>query len=187
MTSKPLIVMALPQEAQAAFDGLPVTFCGVGKVNATHHLTKSLLTERPTHVVNLGTAGSSVHPASSIVNCTAFVQRDMDASALGFARYTTPFDTASQPVLRYGTRHSMFAEAICGSGDNFHTDGHCPDYDVVDMEAYALSHICQREEVRFSCLKYITDGADGSAANDWQTMLTQAAKALRIAYDSIAT
>ena len=36
------------------------------------------------------------------------------------------------------------------------------------MEAYALAHVCQRLAVPFLCLKFITDGANGDAADDWQ-------------------
>ena len=36
------------------------------------------------------------------------------------------------------------------------------------MEAYALSKVCYRYDVPFISFKYITDGADGDANNDWE-------------------
>jgi len=66
---------------------------------------------------------------------------------------------------------------LCGSGDSFQTGVaklHC---DVIDMEAYALAKVCYLEDARFGCAKYITDGADGSAAADWERNLPQAAAA----------
>ena len=42
------------------------------------------------------------------------------------------------------------------------------DYDVVDMEAFALARVCRMFGSTFACAKYITDGADESAATDWQ-------------------
>lgn len=47
------------------------------------------------------------------------------------------------------------------------------------MEAYALALICQREGVDFLCLKYISDGADGAAEEDFAAGLKRSAKALK--------
>jgi adenosylhomocysteine nucleosidase len=58
--------------------------------------------------------------------------------------------------------------AICGSGDSFATTEVQADCAVLDMEAYALAKVCWRENAKFACVKYITDGADTSAADDWQ-------------------
>ena len=64
-----LIVMALELEGQGVFErrGIPVLYCGVGKVNATYALTRRLADYRHAghalpHVVNFGTAGSRRHP-----------------------------------------------------------------------------------------------------------------------------
>jgi adenosylhomocysteine nucleosidase len=45
------------------------------------------------------------------------------------------------------------------------------------MEAYALAKVCHLERARFACAKYITDGADTSAATAWQRNLPRAAAA----------
>ena len=50
---------------------------------------------------------------------------------------------------------------------------HC---EVIDMEAYALAKVCHLEGAAFGCAKYVTDGADGSAAEDWQRNLPRAAE-----------
>lgn len=47
------------------------------------------------------------------------------------------------------------------------------------MEAYALAHVAKQENIPFLCLKYISDGADGGAADDWNLQVHHAAKALR--------
>ena len=36
------------------------------------------------------------------------------------------------------------------------------------MEAYALSKVCYHYDVPFISFKYITDGADEDAPDDWQ-------------------
>ena len=50
--------------------------------------------------------------------------------------------------------------------------------DTIDMEAYALAKVCQQQQQRFVCLKFITDGADGQAANDWASAVILAADQL---------
>ena len=91
--SKPLIVMALPQESRGQLEraGAEVLYTGVGKVNAAASLARRLAELRctgnsPGLVVNLGTAGSRSVAAHSLVACNRFAQRDMDVSGLGFAR-----------------------------------------------------------------------------------------------------
>jgi adenosylhomocysteine nucleosidase len=36
------------------------------------------------------------------------------------------------------------------------------------MEAYALAKVCWYEKALFACAKYVSDGADHAAADDWQ-------------------
>ena len=47
------------------------------------------------------------------------------------------------------------------------------------MEAYALAKVCKEENLPFLCLKYISDGADGNAVDDWLTEVKKAAIALK--------
>jgi adenosylhomocysteine nucleosidase len=48
-------------------------------------------------------------------------------------------------------------------------------YNVVDMEAYSLAMIAKKENIPFLCLKYISDGADEDAADDWTIQVHNAA------------
>jgi adenosylhomocysteine nucleosidase len=50
-----------------------------------------------------------------------------------------------------------------------------PEYNVIDMEVFALAKVAEQEKIDFLCLKYISDGADGNAADDW----TQKSKKLQ--------
>lgn len=177
--------MALESEAQGKFDNLPVIFTGVGKVNASYHLLKAIHHHQPSHIINLGSAGSNYFSAGTVVHCRRFVQRDMNATALGFELYSTPFDEAPATELQYGNHIAPLPEAVCGTGDSFYTEGKNSSFNIVDMEAYALAKTCLLEKVPFTCIKFITDGADGTAAKDWNDALTLAAEKLRFTYDSI--
>lgn len=186
--SVPLILFALEQESRGLFADRDVLYTGVGKVQAAHALTRRLHTggaaARPRCVVNLGTAGSAIHKAGSLVHCTRFIQRDMDVSPLGFPKWETPF-SGRPAMLEYGDAVADVPHAVCGTGDSFEIAHDGAHYDVVDMEAYALAHVCRAEDVPFYCLKYVSDGADGKAADDWGQALDLAAQALRRAFDSL--
>ena len=127
-------------------------------------------------VVNFGSAGSRHFASGQLIGCRRFVQRDMDVSALGFALGHTPFEELPAE-LQFAPAFPHLPEGLCGSGDSFETGAarlHC---EVIDMEAYALAKICYVEGAAFACAKYITDGADHSAARDWESNLKHAAHA----------
>jgi len=179
-----LLVFALGEEAQGLFDGFHIIFTGVGKVNAAYHLMLGLMEWKekrgnyPGLVLNLGSAGSSLFGRETVVNCTQFIQRDMDVSAFGEMRFTTPNEDVS-PVFSAGLRCEAFPQGVCGSGDSFVTDGKTLGWNVVDMEAYALAKVCVGQKIPFCCLKYISDGADSQAVEAWDKALIATAHALR--------
>ncbi|MCW2121036.1 nucleosidase [Flavobacterium sp. 7A] len=171
-----LFVFALEMEAGKVFKNVNTLFTGIGKVNASYELTKAIHQQKPALIINLGSAGSNHFTKGDVVCCTQFVQRDMDVRGLGYALYETPF--AGIPVvLPYGIQKEDLPEGICGTGDNFEMGHAVTNYNVVDMEAYALAMIAQKEGIPFLCLKYISDGADDNAADDWSVLVHKAAVA----------
>ncbi|MEC5145203.1 hypothetical protein [Chitinophaga sp. 212800010-3] len=176
--ANPLFVFALSAEAAEEFGEYAPLITGIGKVNAAYHLTKKIHTNRPGIIINLGSAGSNAFKRGEVICCSRFIQRDMDVRGLGFQLYETPL-SGQEPVLRYGLAPEGVEHGVCGTGDSFEMDHSAKDYNVVDMEAYALALVAQTEQIPFLCLKYISDGADGAAADDWQTSVHQAAVALK--------
>jgi adenosylhomocysteine nucleosidase len=178
-----LLVFALKSEAQELFDDFHTIYTGVGKVNAAYQLVLGLSAWKekngayPELVLNVGSAGSGLFPCGSIVNCTQFIQRDMDVTVFGHALFTTPNECLS-PVFSAGLRCEDFPQGVCGSGDNFVTDGKMHGWNVVDMEAYALAKVCSGMNVPFCCLKYISDGADTQAVKSWGNSLEATAQVL---------
>jgi adenosylhomocysteine nucleosidase len=57
--------------------------------------------------------------------------------------------------------------------------------DVVDMEAYAIAKACRLEHASFACAKYVTDGADHSAADHWRSNVHKAAEEFLALYRSV--
>lgn len=183
-----LVVMALPAESAGRFErqGIPVLYTGVGKVNAAAALARRLAQYRCADlalplVVNFGTAGSRRHPAHALVGCHRFIDRDMDVSALGFAPGTTPFDPLPA-VLEFAPHFLRLPAAVCGSGDSFAAEAKAVQFDVMDMEAYALAKVCHIEGAGFACVKFVSDGADEAAARDWQENVAGAADAFVALY-----
>jgi adenosylhomocysteine nucleosidase len=185
--------MALESESAGVFAAaqVPVLYCGIGKINAAIALTQRLAVYAREHarmplVVNFGSAGSRVHATGSLVSCHEFVQRDMDVRGLGYALGVTPFD-ADPAMLSFEPLFTHLPAAVCGSGDSFATadiDMHCA---VVDMEAYALAKVCWRAKAPFACVKYVTDGADHTAADDWKLNVHKAADEFLRLYLSVRT
>jgi adenosylhomocysteine nucleosidase len=186
-----LIVMALPLESQGVFErnGIEVLYTGVGKVNAAYALTRRLGDYRCRglnlpHVVNFGTAGSQRLETGSLIECTAFIQRDMDVSGLGVPLGTTPFEDVPAR-LDAAALFDGLAKGVCASGDSFVMTACTHECDVLDMEAYALAKVCHFEGCRFNAAKYVTDGADHSASDHWQQNLRHAADLFVELYERI--
>ncbi len=185
-----LIVCALEQEVNGELDDyLPdprqIIYTGVGKVNATGQLTERLhrshlnyLPKMPKLVINYGTAGSRELPIGELVDCTKFIQRDMNVTGLGFMKGQTPFEKEVPIILDYD--HVKFnpigKKLRCGTGDNFVQDSMGSYSDVYDMEAYALAKVCFVYKVDFISFKYITDNANEHSPKDWEENLADGIK-----------
>lgn len=183
--------MALPAESDGVFEaaGIPLVYCGIGKVNAAYTLTQRLaryvqVGQPMPRVVNFGSAGSHTLATGTMVACHRFVQRDMDVSALGFALGTTPYEAVPER-LEFEKTFPTLPDAVCGSGDCFATGPIGVGCDVLDMEAYALAKVCWLERVSFSCAKFVSDGADHGAATDWKANVDKAAHAFLRLYQSL--
>jgi len=180
-----LIVCALKVETQGQLDNYfdderQILYTGVGKVNATLKLTQRLHSSHlhympimPKLVINYGTAGSRKIKKKTLVDCTKFIQRDMDVTGLGFMKGETPFEQDPPFIIQQQNIefNPIGRNATCGTGDNFAEDKSQYYGEVVDMEAYALAKVCYLYDVPFISFKYITDGADEQAHEDWEANL----------------
>jgi adenosylhomocysteine nucleosidase len=156
MSGKILVLTAIDDELDKARApaGVEVIYSGVGKVNAASGATLALLVLRPSLVINYGTAGRINDALSGLVEVAHVVQRDMMAMPL-VPRGRTPYSSNLDRLS------SGFDGVTCGTGDSFVT----PDdpwltknnIDVVDMELFAIAHVCQRHSIPWRAFKFITD------------------------------
>lgn len=181
---KLLILSALPSELDGATapSSAQVIFTGLGKVKAAVTATEALLENRPDLVVNYGSAGGVRKGVTGLVEIARVLQRDMTTEPIA-PRGVTPF-CADPPVLLSG-----FGAATCGTGDSFVTtyDPWLADngVDVVDMELFAIAHVCARFGVPWRSFKFVTDGADDQAADHWNENVSKGEAAFWDALSSI--
>ena len=187
---KTLIVCALKRETQGQLDDdYDVIYTGVGKINATFHLHSKLgeiynsYQVLPRLVINYGTAGGRRILIGQLVDCTKFIQRDMDATGLGFTRGQTPFEKNIPTILESikVKFNPIGKHYVCGSGDNFAEDikNEIDHIDVFDMEAYALAKVCRHYRVPFISFKYITDNVNKHSSKDWEENYSDGIKKLK--------
>jgi adenosylhomocysteine nucleosidase len=166
-----LIVVALEDELPTQLvAGWNVLYTGVGKVNAAITATEAVLETHPIHLINYGTAGALNPSITGLNRVNQIVQRDMDVRPLGFELGHTPFDTTDHIDLG-GPGVSL------GTGDHFVTTPPELVTDIVDMEAYALAKVSRLFSIHFQCWKYISDNANGDAADHWAENVTKGARA----------
>ena len=177
--NNPLVVCALEDEFNIKGSNYDLLYTGVGKVNAAISLTEYLLTKvKPGYIINYGTAGSKKVKIGSLVDCTKFIQRDMDVSELGFERYQTPFESEISKIIGSSNfiKNPLNHLLTCATGDSFVAFDGSHIGDVVDMESYALAKVCLKFDIPFISFKYISDSADESANIDWKKNLKKGQK-----------
>ncbi len=157
-----VLFVADKDEISQADVPFPLVYTGMGKMRMFSGLLKwyesGERSGNPT-VLNIGSAGSARFPIGEIFNCTCFVN---GGSELIYDKIELP-----------GQGCSIF------SGDYFmSTQTFSPEqvkalsqqYDLFDMEAYAVAHFCQMHNIPFYCLKAVSDNLDGSL-KDWRSIL----------------
>ena len=168
----PIIIVALEDELpQHLLPEWEIVYCGIGKINAAMAVSKLLATQRPSRLINFGTAGGITQTPGTLVRVGHVIQRDMDLTGLGNARGTTAFDTVPAMLSLDDS------PIICGTGDNFLQGPPEMACDIVDMELFAIAKICAVNDIPLTAYKYISDAANDAAAGDWREALGRVATA----------
>ncbi|MFD3335702.1 nucleosidase [Streptomyces sp. NPDC058700] len=172
---RPLLVLAVKEEAQFLDTELPVLLTGMGKVNAATALATVLgRGPRPSGIVNLGTAGALRPGWSGTHVVGTVVQHDLDGELLA----TLTGETYGAPLsLPDG------GEVVLATGDAFISDDaararlaeRAP---LVDMEGYALAAAAELAGVPLRIVKHVSDEAGDGAARTWRESVAECARAL---------
>ncbi|MER7519205.1 nucleosidase [Streptomyces sp. NPDC126499] len=172
---RPLLVLAVKEEAQHLDTDLPVLLTGMGKVNAATALATALARgPRPSEVVNLGTAGA-LRPGWTGTHVVGTVlQHDLDGELLA----TLTGETYGAPLtLPDG------GDVVLATGDAFIADEAARERlalraPLVDMEGYALATAAALAGVPLRMVKHVSDEAGEGAARSWRESVAECARAL---------
>ena len=166
---------------------------GVGPVEAAMRVAWALAEsagrgQAPDMVVSLGSAGSARLEQGAVYQAHSVSYRDMDATALGFARGQTPF-LDLPPVLPLPVQVPGIASASLSTGANI-VSGRAYEgieADMVDMETFAVLRACQQAGLPLIALRGISDGASElSKLADWTEYLHIVDERLAGAVDRVA-
>lgn len=173
---RPLLVVAVAEEAAYLGERLPVLLTGMGKVNAGVALATLLARgPLPAAVVNLGTAGALRPGLEGTHEIAEVIQHDLDSEMLR----TLTGETIGAPLaLDHGRDRPVLA-----TGDLFVAEEEArrrlaERADLVDMEGYALASAALAAGVPVRLVKHVSDEAGEGAARTWRESVDDCAKVL---------
>ncbi|MFJ8625176.1 nucleosidase [Kitasatospora sp. NPDC093550] len=172
---RPLLVLAVSEEAAHLDDRLPVLLTGMGKVNAAAALAAVLAQgEKPSEVINLGTAGALRPGWEGTHHVVQVIQHDLDSATL---QELTGHQYGPPLVIGKGDG------PVLATGDLFVSDPAARDRlaehaDLVDMEGYALAAVAHRAGVPVRLVKHVSDEAGEGAAQTWRESVDDCARHL---------
>ncbi|GAB6903439.1 nucleosidase [Kineosporia succinea] len=170
---RPLLVLAVKEEAQFLPEGLPVLITGIGKINTTLALSTVLASTRPSALINLGTAGALRPGLAGLHEIGTVLQHDLDTDLLRRLTGET-----------YGAPIAVRPDGLTlASGDTFVAGGPVRDAlarraQLVDMEGYAVAAVGEHFGVPVRLVKQVSDDADESAAKSWPVAVAECARVL---------
>lgn len=177
MTDLPIlfVMAAQPEYGPALRARIQPLMTGIGPIEAAVQLTAALarMDRLPRLIVSLGSAGSARLAQTEVYQVGAVAWRDMDASALGFARGRTPLLDLPR-VIDLPHRIPGLPVASLSTGADIVSG---PAYaaieeDMVDMETFAHLRAAQHFGVPLIGLRGISDGAaDLGGMDDWTRYL----------------
>lgn len=166
-----LVVVATEAEAEYVPSGLRMVVTGIGKTAAAVATTRAIVQQRPSHVVNVGSAGALRHGVAGLFEVGTVVNHDMNGDAIRALGYE-PLD-----VLSVGS-----SDIVLASGDVFVSDPAvrarlAERAHLVDMEGYAVAYAARELGVPVTLVKHVSDNADETAL-DWVDVVSLSARAL---------
>jgi adenosylhomocysteine nucleosidase len=157
--SKIILVSATPLEhgGLKELNGIPIFHIGIGKISAASNLTEILWNEEPDVVINFGSCGNLKDHKIGEVLEVGEVINDMDTAGLS----EIPVIKLSEEGVKCFTTDTIYD----GSHERY-TDSYnksVKECGIVDMECYALAHVCKERDIPFHSYKWVSD--DGTPSH----------------------
>ena len=165
------MVVATEVEAEFVPAGLRMVVTGIGKTAAAVGTVRAVLQERPSEIVNVGSAGALRAGLTGAFEIGTVLNHDMNGDAVRALGYDP------QDVLEVGSSDVMLA-----SGDVFVSDPAVRSRlaaraHLVDMEGYGVAYAAAELGVPVTLVKHVSDDADETAL-DWVDVVSVSARAL---------
>jgi adenosylhomocysteine nucleosidase len=174
-SDRPLLVLAVKEEAQYLDTSLPVLLTGMGKVNAAVALATALARgPLPSSVINLGTAGALRPGWTGTHLVGTVIQHDLDSDilrSLTGETYGAPLALGDPAGPTLATGDSFIADEAARVRLAEHAS-------LVDMEGYALASAAHQAGVPLRIVKHVSDDAGEGAARTWRESVSECARAL---------
>ncbi|MEO5876013.1 MAG: nucleosidase [Streptosporangiaceae bacterium] len=172
---RPLLVVAAEEEAAHLRGGLPVLLTGMGKVNAAVAVARVLASERPSEIVNLGTAGALRPGLHGTHLISRVLQHDLDSATLhALTGLTVGAPLTLQPAGPVLATGDVFVSAEKVRAELAEIA------DLVDMEGYAVAAAARSAGVPVRLVKHISDGAGEEAGATWRESVDGCARELAV-------
>ncbi|PFG28325.1 nucleosidase [Corynebacterium renale] len=176
-TPRPLFVAAVAGEAAYIPEGSRLLVTGIGLVPAAVKVARAIAEERPSIVVNLGTAGGLHTHMNGVYEVCEVFQHDVDERAL------TAITGEPHPTHFTLKSRSSLPKARLASGDTFIGDATQRDIlartaDLADMEGAAVVAAARDAGVPVTVLKQVSDHADDTARSSWAGAVDAGARQL---------
>lgn len=151
---------------------------GVGPVETGIKLGSALTelkltSELPHLVVSLGSAGSRRLKRKDIFQVSSVLYRDIDATAFGFEKHTTPY-LDLPATIPLPLRIPGIPEATVSTGGTIIAGSvfDSIEQDMVEMETFAVMRACQIFGIPLIGLRGVSDGdTDVTGVHDWEEYL----------------
>jgi adenosylhomocysteine nucleosidase len=167
----PLVVVAVDLEAQELHTSLPVLVTGVGKVTSGQALLATLgplhPSQRPTTVLNVGTAGALVDGLDGTQVIGRVLQHDLDGVAIEALVGHNP---APDIVLGEGLTLATGDRFIATQSERQELARRAQ---LVDMEGYAVAKAARVLGVEVRLVKQVSDNANEAASLTWVQRVTE--------------
>lgn len=159
-----IILMALQKESNGLIEAtaqaadIKIFYTGIGLIAAASKTAEVIVTHKPTAILNIGTAGSRHLEIGSLVEGIKFSNRTKEQ--LESIKYSIEVS----PITNLSKGH-------IGSADHIDMSDSASDFEVLDMEAYAMALVCKKMKVQFNSIKYITDDSRSNFTEKWNQEL----------------
>lgn len=174
---RPLLVVALHEEAEALDQTMPVLVTGPGKVCSAVAVAAALAAGRPACVINLGTAGALRDGLAGVHEIHTVRQHDFDSAgirALVRRDYGMPIRLDSDADMN----PTVLATGDCFVADSAVRRRLSVEAHLVDMEGYAVAWAARAAGVPVRLIKLVSDDANEVAGRTWADTVADHARTL---------